>query len=451
MRSRRLVVIIVILVAMAAAVCVGGGQLAANLVQRTQQGPTPGATIGAAPHLRAQGEVVPVRWIEIGFASSGILVEVAAAPGQTVQAGDLLARLDPEPLNNRLRAAQASLEVAAAQLEKLTAGPSETELALGQLEIAQAEAELNQLTAGPPSSELATARGAVQAAERELENARQDLIVVQKSDVVSKNVRDREYEHNWFEANYGEYKRKFERGEIDQTRLDLEWNALLTAKERLDSARAEATLALGTANARVAQAEEALRQARAQAGDLQREPDAEQVAVAELALQRAQAQWEQLIAGPDPASLKQAEAALHAAEAALQEAQAGLAASELTAPFDGTIVAVSAGPGEVVGATPFITLADLTAWQVETLDVDEWAAARIEAGQTVELTFPAFDDRKVAGVVASIAPRAEQAGGSDAFYTVIVTLGNPDAPQNAESLEGLRWGMTVRLDFGEVQ
>ena len=451
MRGRRLVVIILILIALAAAVCVGGGQLAANLVQRTQQGPTPAATTGAAPHLRAQGEVVPAHWVEIGFARGGVLAEGTVTAGQAVKAGSVVARLDPEPFANALRAAQADLEVARAQLEKLTAGPSPTELTLAQLEIAQAEAELKQLTAGPPEAELAAALGAVQAAERDLENARQDLIVVQKSDVVAKNVRDREYEHNWFEANYGEYKEKFERGEIDQTRLDLEWNALLTAKERLDSARAEAALALGTANARVAQAGENLRLARADLAELQRGPDAEQVAVAELAVQRAQAQWEQLTTEPDPASLKQAEAAVQAAEVALQEAGDDLEDSVLTAPFDGTIVAIDASPGEVVGTTPFVTLADLTTWQVETLDVDEWAAARIGVGQTVELTFPAFDDRRLAGTVASIAPRAEQEGGSDAFYTVVVTLGQPAGTLPAESLAGFRWGMTVRLDFGEVQ
>jgi HlyD family secretion protein len=280
---------------------------------------------------------------------------------------------------------------------------------------------------------------------------------VQKSDIVSKNVRDREYEHNWFEANYGEYKQKFERGEIDQTRLDLEWHALLAAKERLDSARAEATLALGEADARVAQAEENLRQARAHLADLQREPDAKELAVAELALEKAQAQWEQLTAGPNPADQKQGEAAVQAAELALERAQADLEATVLITPFDGTIIALNAGPGEAVGSTPFVTLADLTTWQVETVDVDEWLVARIEVGQAVELTFPAFDQKALTGVVASIAPRAERAGGSDPFYTVVVTLSEPGDAQDlacpecsrGEPVEGLRWGMTVRLDFGE--
>jgi HlyD family secretion protein len=441
MRARRLIAIVVILIALAAAVCVGGGQLAANLVEQNQRRPALQTPMLAAPHLRAQGKVVPARWVEVGFTQEGMLAEVLVTPNQTVQASDTLARLDTEPLIRKVASAQRDLAVAQAQLEKLKAGPSDAELMIAQLELTQAEADLNRLTAEPLVSELAAAQAAVQAAEKELENAKQDLVVVQKSDVVSKNVRDREYEHNWFEANYSEYQRKFERGEIDQTRLDLEWNALLTAKERLDSARAEAALALGEADARVARSEESLRQAKAHLADLQREPDAEELAIAELALEKAQAQWKQLTAGPNPADLIQGDAAVEAAEMALELAQADLAAAALTAPFDGAVIAINADPGEVVGTRPFITLADLSTWQVETVDVDEWLVARIEVGQAVVLTFPAFDHKALTGVVTSVAARPVQDSGSEPSYPVIVVVNELD--------EELRWGMTARLDFGE--
>jgi HlyD family secretion protein len=441
MRKWRLVAIIVVLVALAAAVCVGGGQLAANLVEQNQQIPAMQTPMAAAPHLRAQGKVLPVHRADLGFASGGVLAEVAVAPQQTVQGGELLARLDAKALVARVTSAEAELEVARAQLEKLKAGPSDAELMVAQLEVMQAEADLAKLTTGPLASELVAAQAAVQDVEREVENAKQNLIVVQKSDVVSKNVRDREYEHNWFETNYGEYQKKFDRGEIDQTRLDLEWNALLTAKERLDAARAEAALALGTAEAQVTQSEETLRQAKAHLADLQREPDAQALAVANLVLEKARAQWEQLNVGPNPADLIQSEAAVQAAEMALELAQAEVEATTLTAPFAGTVIAVNAGPGEVVGSLPFITLADLTTWQVETVDVDEWLMAHIEVGQPVALAFPAFDRKVLNGVVVSIAPRPEQDSGSDPFYTVVVALDGADGE--------LRWGMTARLDFGE--
>jgi multidrug efflux pump subunit AcrA (membrane-fusion protein) len=441
MRMRRLVIIVLILVALAAAVCVGGGQLAANLMTQNQQPPALPVTPGVAAHLRAQGQVVPARWVELGFAGGGRLAEVPVEAGQAVAAGDLLARLETTALEGRIATAQAELEVARARLEQLGTGPTEAEQKVAQIALAQAEADLERLTAGPLSSDLAAARAAVEEAAREVETARQNLAVVQKSDVVAKNVRDREYEVNWFEVNYAEYRSKFERGEIDQTRLDLEWNALLTAKERLESAQAEAALALGQAEDRLARAEESQRQAQAHVADLQREPDARDLAVAELALEKAQAQWAQLTAGPDAADLKQAEAAVQAAELALAEAQTTLVAASLTAPFTGTVVAVVAAPGEVVGSTPFLTLADLATWQVESVDVDEWLVARIQVGQSVELSFPAFDQKVLAGTVASIAPRAGPSSGSEPFYTVVISLSQPD--------DELRWGMTARLDFGE--
>jgi multidrug resistance efflux pump len=129
----------------------------------------------------------------------------------------------------------------------------------------------------------------------------------------------------------------------------------------------------------------------------------------------------------------------------LAQAQADLEAATLRAPFAGTVTAIDADAGEVVSNAPFLTLADLTTWQVETVDVDEWLVARIEPGQAVELTFPAFEGKTLSGVVVSIAPRAERQTGSDPFYTVIVTLDEP----GPEPVAGLRWGMTVRLDFGE--
>lgn len=443
MRRWRLAGIVVVLIALAAAVCVGGGQLAANLVERSQPAQLVRTPQLPAPHLRAQGQVVPARWAELGFRIDGVLAELLVAPGQSVQAGEVLARLDAEALSAAVRRAEVELEVARGRLAQLQAGPSEAERKAVEFELVQAEAEIERLAAGPLASDLSAARAAVQGAEQELENANENLVVVQKSDVVAKNVRDREYERNWFEANYGEYQKKFERGEIDQTRLDLEWNALLTAKERLEAAQAEASLALGTAAARVAQAEENLRQARAHLAELQQEPDARQLTAAQLALEKAQAQSDQLMAGPDPAALLQAESGVQIAELALQADRAALESGVLTAPFDGVIVAVGREPGEPAGREPFITLADLTTWRVETVDVDEWLVARVAVGQAVVLTFPAFDNKVLGGIVSSVASRPESGGSAGSFYTIVVTLDEPD--------DKLRWGMTARLDFGEEQ
>jgi len=110
---------------------------------------------------------------------------------------------------------------------------------------------------------------------------------------------------------------------------------------------------------------------------------------------------------------------------------------------------MEAAAGQLVTNSLFLTLADRD-WQVESVDVDEWVATRIVPGQAVELSFPAFDGEKLAGTVQSIAVRAKRAGaGADPFYAVVVTLDREQSGQPPALVAALRWGMTVRLDFGE--
>lgn len=430
---------LVLLVVFAVAAIGGAGYLGMQSGKEepppTVQAPTTVAVTrgGVRQTVTAPGQIVGVRQFTLAMEASGKLAEINVRPGEKVQAGAVLARLDPAPLAQEVATAQADLELARARLEKLKAGPSETDLAAAQLDLAQAEANLNQLTAGASASDLAAARAAIQAAQTELENARQNLVIVQKSDIVSKDVRDLEYEHNWYEANYGEYKKKYEQGQVDKTRLDLEWNALLTAKERLDSARAQAALALSEANARVARAEESLRQAQADLAELQKAPDPEKVGAAELGREKALAQLEQLGAGPSEVDLKQAEAAVWAADLALQKAQIDLEAAALTAPFDGIVLEVKANPGDTVGAgAGLIVLMDTAAIEIKATVIEE-DLPLVQVGQQVELFFDAQPDATVSGLVARIVP--QRTSGDRPLYPIYITV--DDLP------EGLLAGMTA--------
>jgi HlyD family secretion protein len=426
-------------VTFAGSVAVGAGYLGMRSVgekptHAVQTPSTVQVTRGSVQQtVTAPGQVVGIRRVALSLDPGGKLAEINVRPGETVRAGAVLARLDPAPLAERMATAQADLEVAKAQLERLRAGPAEVELVAAQLEVAQAEASLNELGAGPSADELARGQAAIRSAQTELENAVQNLAVVQKSDVVSKNVRDREYEHNWFEANYGEYKKKFERGEIDQARLDLEWNALLTAKERLDAARAEAALVLGEANAKIAQAEENLRQAETFLVELKKGSTDTDVEIAKLALEKAKAHYRQLAAGPSLADLKQAEAVVQAAELALEKAQADLEACTLTAPFNGIVLEVGANPGETVAAgSGLILLTDTTAIEIEATVIEE-DLPLVQAGQPVELFFDAQPDAEVRGRVARIVP--QRIASDRPLYPVYITT--------EELPEGLLAGMTV--------
>lgn len=336
--------------------------------------------------LTVPGEVAPARQQQLGFPAGGRLVELTVRTGDGCVQGQTLARLDTEPLKLALAQAQADLEVKQAALKKLQAGQS--------------------------AEDLAAATAAVKDAQTELENAKYNLVVVQKSDVVSRNVRDREYEHAWYEGNYGDYLKKYERGEIDKTRLDLEWNNLMTAKERLDTARIQAALALSGANQKVTNAEENLR--------------------------KAQARLAELKAGPNPTDVKQAENAMQAAELALKKAQADLAGATLVAPFSGRVLDVKAQAGDMVSANAaIIELADLTQLEVQTT-VGQQDVSLVQPGQPATLSFDARPGETFPGKVSRLVPKMASSQGAVTFNVLVAV---DQAPP------GLLPGMTADADI----
>jgi HlyD family secretion protein len=439
MRTRRLVIVIVILIALAAVICVGGGQLAANLVERAQQQPgAKPAVVSAKARLRAQGEVVPARWVELGFAGGGVLAEVPVAIGQEVQAGDMLARLDAVRLELAVRSAADAIAVQEAALSLLQEPPDPTAIGAAEAEVEAAQAALAALQTGPSEADIVAAEAEISAAQAEVARlgtlpdpaavtqAQAQLekvsVALQQAQAAYDRIRDRP------DAAMSAQALALQQATIDYN----------VTKAALDLTKRGATTAeLQAARARLASAQAAL--AHAQEG-----PSEAELAAARSRLRSAEASLAQVQRTASPADLAAAEAKVAQAQTQLAQTQADLEAAILRAPFDGTVIAVDTGAGEVVSNAPFITLADLTAWQVETVDVDEWVAGRIEPGQAAELTFPALDGETLTGIVVSIALRAERDSGSDPFYTVVVALDEPES----ESVTELRWGMTVRLDFG---
>jgi len=125
-----------------------------------------------------------------------------------------------------------------------------------------------------------------------------------------------------------------------------------------------------------------------------------------------------------------------AAHASLEVAQATLAQSTLAAPYNGTVVAVHALPGELVQLDQtIITLATLDKLQIETTDLSERDISKVKIGQTASIFIEALNAEFPATVTA-IAPRSETLGGDVVFK---VTLAFDKIPP------GLLWGMTAEV------
>jgi multidrug efflux pump subunit AcrA (membrane-fusion protein) len=297
--------------------------------------------------LEFTGRASPVLQQELFFETGGNVGEVFVAAGDWVQAGQVLAELDIDDLQQQLSQRFLSLETAEIKFEQAQIEAREAiTTTYASLEDAKADRTGAKTTT---ANDLAEARASVASAEVGLENAKLSLTIVQKSDTVSKNVRDREYEANWHEVNYGEYLKKYERGEVDKTRLDLEYNNLLTAKELLDEARAQATLALRQAEANITSAEETLRQARVRLAELQKQPAVQD---AQDVLEQARKAYDDAVAAADPESYDMRLLVLDLEQTRLDIAdiESQIAAAQLIAPFDGQILSLSVKAGDSAAA-----------------------------------------------------------------------------------------------------
>jgi len=115
-------------------------------------------------------------------------------------------------------------------------------------------------------------------------------------------------------------------------------------------------------------------------------------------------------------SLQSAEASLAAAKANELLAKTNLDATQIVAPFDGTVISRSANVGDIV--TPLasaadakgavLLMADLTTLEVDA-DVSESALSQIKVGQPCEIVLDAFPDRRYRAEVRIIAPTINRA------------------------------------------
>ena len=158
----------------------------------------------------------------------------------------------------------------------------------------------------------------------------------------------------------------------------------------------------------------------------------ETLALAKAILEDAQREIDRLRDLENTAQVQAAIARIEAVESAIQQAQ-------LIAPFDGTVVELYVNSGEMISpGMPVLLLADLTTLQVKTTDLNEVDVARVQLGNTVEVTFDALSDAVITGRVSEIS--LKNSAGSGVYYDIFILL--DEFPEN------LRWGMSA---FVEIQ
>lgn len=358
--------------------------------------PTPTSTLAPRPgSVSAEASVVPRRHAALAFRNGGKVAEVLVRPGDTVEAGQPLMRLESDDLKATVTQAEAGLETAQARLAQAEAGARTEEIAAAranveaaQAVLAQAQAALDKLRAGARPEQIAGAQAQLEAAQAQLQYA--------------------EAVHDATMQGFG----------------PKEWQA----RQQREAARAGVEEAQANLDLlKAGPTREELRQAQAST----------QAAAAQV--KASQAQLDLLLAGPRAEDLAVLRAGVAQAQAALDQARAVLAQAELTAPFAGTVADVTPEVGEVIApGAPVVTLADLSGWQVETKDLSEVDVVKVKPGQPVSVTLDAFPGRVFSGRVARVAQVSSERRG-DIVYKVTVDLDDPGVE--------LRWDMTAFVDI----
>lgn len=356
--------------------------------------PTPAPVLesSAPAAIVAEGRLLPRESLPLAFGARGKVEEILVEEGETVRAGDVLARL--------AESAQAEAGLAAATLE-MTAAQQAYDALLRTVDLTRAQTWKTYLDAQ-------TARAA---AERAWEALDEDQLE-QDIDDADAEVKDKKEALDDAQDTFDKYKdlnkdnatRKA--AEDDLKKAQDAYNEAVRKLEAVrrtgDSLRAALDAALG----------------------------------AEVEAKRT---YDLTADGPDADKLALAEARLQNAKAQHTAAELALDNFVIRAPFDGTVADVNVKVGELVGPEKYaVLLADFSAWIVETTDLTELDVVELADGQTATLVADALPGEEMSGVVESIG-RVFKVQSGDVLYTVTIAV--DDVPPAA------RWGMTVQVTF----
>ena len=349
------------------------------------------------------GNVVPSKTANLGFAVSGEIAELNVQVGDTVKAGQTLARLK--------NTAALALEVQSQQVA-----------------VQSAEKNLLELTANA-NANLAQAVIDLASAEAAYEDAKIHLRT--KGQGRCEQAVTETYYYEWldWQVQIIPWQKELEDGNSKYGKdYILEQLKPLWAKS--DQAYINYTYCQTFTDAEIEASQAALQ-------------------VAKANLQQKTRDYESLKAnnGIDSTALEIAQASLKNAQLQLLQAQNNLDGAAITAPMDGSVTAVNGEIGENVNPGTLITLTDLESPQVQ-VNIDETDLANFAVGCQAQITFDSIPGQTFSGMVTQVSPTLIESNSGSSVQGYISLNQN-------KSLSGknLPIGLTasVEVTYGETQ
>jgi HlyD family secretion protein len=399
----------------------------------------------------ATGTVSSAQSALLTWKTSGLVADTYFEVGDTVQAGDVLAELDPGSLSPLDIIARAELVAARKALDNLLASQTRSALAFQSVETARQALEDARSPVIDQSSALqavAEAEKAIADADRRLktltapvsraalDQAQANLVLKEKKladnqemiDRIQKKLNKRDDQYKPWESRR-RYRQIMDSLEMQRIQLQIDFENSLQRFENLKSPPDPVEVAL--AEAELLEAQASLVDAERA---LQRIADGSSpadLALLEAQLADARREYERLKDGPAQQDIATAEARVTAAQSTLEK-------SRLIAPFNGTISEVISQPNDLVSpGTPAFRLDDLSSLSVD-VGVSEIDINLVKTGQPVILTFDAILARQYNGRVVEVSPVGTVSQGIVDFM-IRVELTDPDS--------AVRPGMTAAVEI----
>ena len=354
--------------------------------------------------LSSSGNVSAGQSATIKWQTSGKVGDITLKEGDSIEADQVLAALDPNTLSTEMINAKQDLIDAKQNLDDLLNSKTLQAKALQAVEDAQEALNSLQQTAAEASSQ---AQLAVATAEETLADAQKtrtkmdyphssDKLVIEKAKT---NYLLAKKAYNEALNNYTKYANK----RLTNPERVQALNRVVSAKQTLATALAtwnwyqssysENEIAQADAEVAVAQAD--LDKAKADYELLKNGSSQGEIAMAEATLADAQREYDRVEDGASETDIEAAQAAVDAAQATLDHAT-------LEAPFGGTITEVDVSTGDLVssGDSAF-RIDDLASLYID-LEVSEVDLPSLKVGQKATLEFDAIADKTYNGEVSDI-------------------------------------------------
>ncbi|MBE9152334.1 efflux RND transporter periplasmic adaptor subunit, partial [Coleofasciculus sp. LEGE 07092] len=398
--------------------------------------------------IAANGTVQPVQTVNLSPKTAGRLVKLEVEQGEEVEAGEVIAVMEPAELKAQFIKAQADLKQAQVRWAEAKAGSRPEEIAQARARLAQAQARLDEVAKSRPE-EIAQARARLAQAQARLDEAEvgnpSEIKQVEAQVIKALSQRD------LAQARVRRNQSLLVEGAISQDRFhevltearNAEAN-LLEAQQRLEQVRSTKN----RTSPEIIQLEAAVDEAKFALQQLI-EKSQEQITQLKASVAEAVFALQQLQNGTRKEEVAQLEAAVVAAQAQAQTAYIQFKDTEITAPFSGIITQKYATVGAFVtpttsaSSTASATSTSIVALATKELEVlaevPEVDVGQIKERQRVEIISDAFPDKIFQGQVRLVAPEAIEEQNVTSFQ-VRVAL----AP---EAQKVLRSGMNVDLAF----